>query len=275
MGDPVYAVGAPKGLELSLSDGIVAQLHGGPPPFLQITAAISPGSSGGGLFDGEGRLVGLTTFYLEGVQSPNFAMPVEWIGGVKPGSKLAAEGRDQAEWLKRAAALETTKDWQGLLEWCLKWTKSEPENADAWYNLGVAYGFLRRYEDAIEACRQAIRIDPEFALAWYNLGLAYSSLNRHDDAVEAYRQAVRINPEDTDAWYNLGVSYGFLRRYDDAIEACRQAIRIDAEFALAWYNLGLAYSLSGNKTAALSAVQELRRLNPTLADELFNRIVPR
>jgi serine protease Do len=101
VGDPVYAVGAPRGLELSLSDGIVAQLRGGPPPLIQTTAAISPGSSGGGLFDGEGRLVGLTTLYLEGGQSLNFAMPVEWIGDVKPGRKPVAEGRTQTEWVKR------------------------------------------------------------------------------------------------------------------------------------------------------------------------------
>ncbi len=107
VGDPVYAVGAPKGLELSLSDGIVAQLRGGPPPLIQTTAAISPGSSGGGLFDGEGRLVGLTTLYLEGGQSLNFAMPVEWIGEVKPGRKPVAEGHSQTEWLKRAIALGT------------------------------------------------------------------------------------------------------------------------------------------------------------------------
>ncbi len=100
VGVPVYAVGAPQGLELSLSDGIVAQLRGGPPPFIQTTAAISPGSSGGGLFDKEGRLVGLTTLYIEGGQSLNFAMPVEWIDEVKPGRKTVAEGRSQTEWLK-------------------------------------------------------------------------------------------------------------------------------------------------------------------------------
>jgi serine protease Do len=96
VGVPVYAVGAPKGLELSLSDGIVAQLRGGPPPLIQTTAAISPGSSGGGLFDGEGRLVGLTTLYVEGGQNLNFAMPVEWIGEVKPGRKIRhARGMDR------------------------------------------------------------------------------------------------------------------------------------------------------------------------------------
>jgi S1-C subfamily serine protease len=124
VGIPVYAVGAPKGLELSLSDGIVAQLRGGPPPFIQTTAAISPGSSGGGLFDGEGSLVGLTTRYVEGGQNLNFAMPVEWIAEVKPGRKLVAARRGHSDWLKHAMLLDKLKDWQGMLDWCRKWTKS-------------------------------------------------------------------------------------------------------------------------------------------------------
>jgi hypothetical protein len=79
VGEPVYAVGAPQGLELSLSEGIVSQLRGGPPPIIQTTVAISKGSSGGGLFNAEGELVGITTFYVEGGQSLNFAVPVEWV----------------------------------------------------------------------------------------------------------------------------------------------------------------------------------------------------
>ena len=82
VGEPVYAVGAPQGLELSLSEGIVSQLRGGPPPLIQTTVAISQGSSGGGLFNAEAELVGITTFYLKDGQSLNFALPVEWIGQV-------------------------------------------------------------------------------------------------------------------------------------------------------------------------------------------------
>ena len=275
VGDPVYAVGAPQGLELSLSDGIVAQLRGGPPPLIQTTAAISPGSSGGGLFDGEGRLVGLTTLYVEGGQNLNFAMPAEWIGEVKPGRKPAAGEHSWTEWEKRTVALEQMKDWQGLLDWCRKWTKSEPEKAEAWNNLGVAYGYLNRHNDAIEALRQALRIDPEYARAWNNLGYAYNNLKRYNDGVDAYRQALRINPEDAAAWSNLGFVYTNIKRYNDAIDACRQAIRINPEHATAWGNLGFAYFLSGNQTAALEVVQKLRRLDPEGADKLFNLIVPR
>jgi len=265
VGVRVYAVGAPQGLELSLSDGFVAQLRGGPPPFIQTTTAISPGSSGGGLFDAEGRLVGLTTLYLEDGQNLTFAMPVEWIDGVKPGRKQAAGGRSQSEWLTRAIALELSKDWLGLLDWCMKWTTNKPEDAVAWYRLGVAYGELNRYNDADEAYRQALRINPEDAAAWYNLGVAYGELNRYNDAIEAYRQALRINPEDAAAWYNLGATYGELNRYDDAIKAYRQALRINPELAASWNNLGVAYGKLNRYNDAIEAYRQALRVNPELA----------
>jgi tetratricopeptide (TPR) repeat protein len=270
MGVPVYAVGAPQGLELSLSGGIVAQLRGGPPPFIQTTAAISPGSSGGGLFDGEGRLVGLITLYVEGGQSLNFAIPVEWIGEIKPSRKPAAEGRSLTEWLKGVVAIEEMKDWHGLLDWCLKWTKSDPKNGYAWSLLGVAYSNLNRYDDAIKAYRQALRIDPEYANAWVNLGVTYSNLNRYDDAIEAFRQALRIDPKDAGAWVNLGVAYRNLNRYDDAIEAYRQALRIDPKDAGAWVNLGVAYRNLNRYDDAIEAYRQALRIDPEYALAWYN-----
>ena len=115
IGGAVYAVGAPKGLELSLSDGIVAQLRGGPPPLIQTTTPISPGSSGGGLFDAEGRLVGLTTLNIKGGQSLNFAIPVEWISDVKPsaikerGKPAVASELVKEQKRKEIEAAKTTK----------------------------------------------------------------------------------------------------------------------------------------------------------------------
>lgn len=163
VGEAVYAVGAPQGLELSLSDGIVSQLRGGPPPFIQTTAAISPGSSGGGLFDSAGRLVGLTTLYLKDGQSLNFAMPVEWLADLKPGKKTAGKARSQIDWFTRAAALEEKKDWPGLLGWGKLWAKVEPDNAIAWSVIGRAHQGLNQHEQAISAYRQALRINPEYA----------------------------------------------------------------------------------------------------------------
>jgi len=262
VGDPVYAVGAPKGLELSLSDGIVAQLRGGPPPFIQTTAAISPGSSGGGLFDREGRLVGLTTRYVEGGQSLNFAIPVEWIGEVKEGRKLVTTGLGKTEWLKAVLALAEKKDWNRMLDWCLKWTKSLPKDDNAWFGLGVAYSGLNRYDDAIEAYRQVLRINSNSDATWVILGSTYHALNRYDDAIEAYRQALRINPEDVQSWSGLGLTYCALNRYDGAIEAYRQVLRINPKDVQSWNGLGLTYHALNRYDDAIEAYRQALRINP-------------
>jgi S1-C subfamily serine protease len=78
VGEKVYAIGAPEGLELTISEGLVSGLRQFDGQLvIQTSAAISPGSSGGGLFDRDGLLVGITTAFLEEGQSLNFALPAE------------------------------------------------------------------------------------------------------------------------------------------------------------------------------------------------------
>ena len=72
----------PRGWNCPCPKGSSPNCGGGPPPLIQTTVAISKGSSGGGLFNAEAELVGITTFYLKDGQSLNFALPVEWIGEV-------------------------------------------------------------------------------------------------------------------------------------------------------------------------------------------------
>ncbi len=84
-GQKVYAIGAPQGLELTMSEGIVSSLRetrlGN---VIQTTAAISPGSSGGGLFNVSGQLIGITTFQHKTGQNLNFAVPADWIAKMEP-----------------------------------------------------------------------------------------------------------------------------------------------------------------------------------------------
>lgn len=93
VGQKVYALGNPKGLEVTLSDGLVSALRGpdGVEPIIQTTAPMSPGSSGGGLFDDDARLVGITTLQRPDGQNLNFALPVEWVAEIPERIKLAEE----------------------------------------------------------------------------------------------------------------------------------------------------------------------------------------
>jgi tetratricopeptide (TPR) repeat protein len=236
-------------LELSLSEGIISQLRGGAPPIIQTTVAISPGSSGGGLFNAEGELVGIITFYLKEGQNLNFALPVEWIGelarrnirempGGEAPSALAPGASPPEDWRNRAVAMLEAKDWKGLMAWCRRWTKAEPGNALAWTSLGLAYGRMGRCQEAINANQEALRLKPDAAHTWFNLGTQYGQLGRHQDEIKAYREALRLKPD----------------------------------FTYAWKNLALTYARSGNRSAALEAARELRRLNPMMADELSKQI---
>lgn len=80
-GDAVFAIGAPQGLTRSITDGIVSatrEIDG--IRLIQTSAAISPGSSGGGLFRTTGELIGITTFKILGGESLNFAIEISQIG---------------------------------------------------------------------------------------------------------------------------------------------------------------------------------------------------
>jgi Trypsin-like peptidase domain len=78
IGEKLYSIGAPLGLELTLSDGLLSQKRALPGSrLIQTTAPISPGSSGGGLFDAYGNLVGITTFLIKNSENLNFAIAAQ------------------------------------------------------------------------------------------------------------------------------------------------------------------------------------------------------
>lgn len=94
VGERAYAIGNPRGLERTLSEGLVSGVRvRNNVKIVQTTAPISPGSSGGALFDAGGRLIGITTFKSQADPQLNFAVAAEefWpvpdavlAGGVAP-----------------------------------------------------------------------------------------------------------------------------------------------------------------------------------------------
>jgi len=248
VGVQVYAIGAPQGLELTLSEGIISSLR----PveegqYLQISAPISPGSSGGGLFDEEGRLIGLPTFYLTEGQQLNFAVPVEWLIELPERHKKISEAAQTTyiDWLNKFVMFYNEGDWARLLDHSLNWIEAHPKEAVAWYGLGTAYTQFGRYADAINALIQALSINPEFASAWNNLGNVYYKSNQYAEVIKVYQKALSIDPEYAEAWHNLGTAYALSGQSIEAIKAFQKALSINPEFAAAWFGLGIAYAQSG------------------------------
>jgi serine protease Do len=76
VGETVYTIGSPKGLLNTLGSGLLSGLRTSEDEiaYIQITAPVSAGSSGGGLFDDRGNLIGVTTFTIKDSQNLNFAI---------------------------------------------------------------------------------------------------------------------------------------------------------------------------------------------------------
>jgi hypothetical protein len=100
IGEKVYVIGNPAGLEKSLSDGIVSgirRIKNMRQDFIQFTAPISPGSSGGPVFNKDGKVIGIATGSMEEVslnttQNLNLATPIDVIK-----NKIADKGQIKAD----------------------------------------------------------------------------------------------------------------------------------------------------------------------------------
>jgi hypothetical protein len=237
VGQRVYAVGSPEGLELTLSEGLISSLRDFEgSQYIQTSAAISQGSSGGGLFDTEGRLVGITAFFIAEGQNLNFAVPASWIVELERGAgRAAARGatRDtpEAKWLRRVSEARARKDWAGLLTLAQQWVRAMPRSARAWQELGDAYSAINRHRRAIPAYQQAVRYNAESFDVWHNLAATYLALNQYDRAIEASQEALRIAPADPRATYNLGAAYHGQGQRDKVREIHAQLRKLDAALA--------------------------------------------
>ena len=281
-GEAVFAVGNPLGLGLAVSAGVVSAIdRRGAEPRIITSAAVSPGSSGGGLFDAAGRLLGITSSVLEPGQNVSVAIPAEAIG------RLERDGRSpvlptpvtaEPDWLAVAEELRLRADWAGLLAHAERWQQVYPTSADA-------------------LAATAMRFSPGQASVWEGWGDLAVATGQGDEAAERYRVAVRLAPDadgvrrklahalalrgegaaagrelaavkdsgkadDAKAWNNVGTGEEKAGRYREAEQAYRKALAIDPELPDAWHNLGLVLRRSGRDDEATKAFEKAIELNP-------------
>lgn len=272
-GESIVVVGNPFGLEGSVSNGIVSAVReiSGYGKIIQITAPISPGSSGSPVVNMVGQVIGIASLQAAEGQSLNFAIPSERILQLKVSelqtiSSLTAETqknkRSAAErFYSQGVAQLSRDDYARALQFFERAVELDPNYPEAWYQAGFCYGVLNRHQDALKASRQAARLRPEWSQAFINIGASSFALGQYKDAVDAYRQALRV--EDTpDAQYSLGLSLGRLNRTDEEILAYRRAITMKPDHANALERLGAAYFKVKRYAEAAQIYEQLKTYKP-------------
>ena len=279
----VMVVGSPMGLEHSVSDGIVSSVREipGVGVFFQISAPISPGSSGSPVVNMEGKVVGVATFQFIQGQNLNFAisgksiLDLKTIAPEQPLSEWTYRQSDQkprlaGEMCRKGFSFSVNGQDQKALQYFKQATENDPNSTTAWYGLGYCYAGSNSHKEAIAAYKAAIRTDPTNEISHFHLGHYYQKLGRFDEAIETYQKVVHINPDFEAAYFNLGVIYSKIGQLMEGKEAFQNVVRINPEAAKAHYNIGVSYTKLGQYTHAIEAYKKVIDIKPDFAYAYFN-----
>ncbi len=279
-GESVVVIGNPFGLEGSVTNGIVSAVRDIPGfgRIIQITAPISPGSSGSPVVNMQGQVIGVATLQITGGQSVNFAIPSERIAQLDRsaqnqttqqmslGELVVATSRNKhakaVEYFRDGLSFLSKDDCEKALPYFQQATESDSSYAEAWAQSGFCHEKLGRHAEAIEASKKSVSIRPS-AESYFNIGLANYYLKQYRDAEQAYRQSIKLDPYNAaDAYYALGLTYRDWGQFDEEIQAYKHTIRLKSDYAAAYDRLGQRYLQSKKYAEAIDAFKQLAILKP-------------
>jgi len=290
IGERVYAVGAPQGLELTLSDGLISSLREVESGLLvQTTAPLSPGSSGGGLFDESGQLIGITTFQFQG-QNLNFALSMQWVDALSrrptSDSALADRLRTGKSWIELSRRYEGLGRIDAAAKAVRRAVDFGMSPVFALEYLGKLYERAQRLDQAIAAFEEAILIAPnDFRPMRELCRVSQSSVGKPvTETVALCRRVTVLAPGDADAWTLLSKSLHREalhhrgrtpdRIWREASAAARKAIGLAPRSAEAWEQFALASMALGDFDSLIGAWCALRPLSVQKAESIEELIAP-
>lgn len=272
VGEKVYAIGSPQGLENTISEGILSGIReiDRERKILQMTAAISPGSSGGPVFNNRGEVIGIATFLIAETQSLNFAMPVNLIMAglskkelVSPQEACKLDYNETAScWFYQGLAYGSIGQHDRAADAFKRSLDIDTKKVETYVNLGVSYANMEKYQEAIDMFNQALKVDPNRAETLSKLGTVYSQMEKYEDAVGNLKKSIDLKPGDPVTHFNLAITYGKLNKHKEAIESAKEAIKLSPNYPDAHGFLGFSYANLGMYADAVSAFKTAIRLSP-------------
>ena len=283
-GQRILVIGNPEGLEGTVSDGIISAFRAGR-TMIQITAPVSPGSSGSPVLDESGNVIGIATQVLKEGQNLNFAISAETIRDAIAKSTVVTPsppsvpvgtpapsiaGSSAQDCFNRAFQEVNSGNYEsGIIDYS-EAIRLKPDNADAYYNRALVFKYRKQYGAAISGFTEAIRLRPGWSSAYFNMGLANFYLGQFDEAISDLDGAIRLKP-DYDAYFYRGLAYDSLKQYSKAISDYTEAIRLKPDSPYAYNNRGNLYKDLKQSAKAITDLSEAIRLAPDFGLAYMNR----
>ena len=252
-GQNVFAVGSPLGFEYTISQGIVAAIRDNekvsfsdPETYalvektfdrvIQITAAISPGNSGGALFNGNGEVIGITTYSYGFYGNLNFAIAINSFSNLINSMNFADLDKDEGYKAKKLASQLTTN---------LKL-------ADTYKSKVINNWYYTKWVDTMK------KVD--------TFAVKQDSLNKINlvKAEYYYNQSIEMKPDSFYIYQNLMELYVFTENFTKAEEHYRKIkenFNSDSLLNTLSSSLAEAYSTSKDYKKSLMFYEKMRTVD--------------
>ncbi|MBX7046575.1 MAG: trypsin-like peptidase domain-containing protein [Ignavibacteria bacterium] len=275
IGQKIYALGSPLGFENSITEGIVNGIrkisHYSDDNYIQISASISHGSSGGALINTSGKLIGITTSTIEEGQNINFAIPVDKIISLQysvasddnyfnsdkntktkrkdnndysSGDENTRSQKDTYKKDRSGNADKNDKEGRASVPDNQRSGKNNRSNGEDYYN----YAF--KGNDAYESGQYSLALEyytlyleqyPDDNNIQFNVGLCYLAMEEDNKALKIFLNVVKSDPYNANIYCCIGDAKRHLGYYSQAVDYYKTAIKLDATHENAYYGMGLAY----------------------------------
>ncbi len=152
---------------------------------------------------------------------------------------------------------------EGKLDKALKIFKNvvklEPNDSEAWAQLGLIYVNLKKLDEGEKAARQAIKLEEDSAFAWGVLGAALGDAGKLQEAENALTKAVELDPNNASNILPLGFIHMQRGNLDMAQIMFEKAVKLRPKVPVAWEMLSQVYQLQGKESEAANALANAKR----------------
>ncbi len=144
------------------------------------------------------------------------------------------------------------------------------EDADCYYNLGIAYEKNKKFPLAKEAYLRALNLSGENIDCIYNLGMVSIELGEFDDAINFFNRVLEVEPNDSNTYFNLGIAYLKKGENFEALENFSKTVEINNQDYLAHFYIGNIFRETEQNELALKEFFTVLDIRPDYSWAYYN-----
>ncbi len=148
--------------------------------------------------------------------------------------------------------------------------QQNPQDYDAWLNLGSINGMLGLFDAAEIAFRKALALRNDEPRAHFNLARLCRLQERLDEAINHWHNYLHLKPDDAEGYAQLGKILHMMKQLPEAERAFREALRCNPNDANYHNNIGVMLHDLGRYDEALGSYCEALQLSPKMAEVYCN-----